>query len=759
MQLLRHIFIILTIFTVLSCSSSKTGEVIYTNKDYSIEERVEDLLSRMTLEEKVGQMRMFHANRGIKFNKKDGKMKLSDEVVERLKYGIGGIKNPGEHNSPEEAAKLNNQLQKYIIENNRLKIPTFFVTESYNGVDAEGCTRFGRPITLASSFNLDLVERVYDVMGREARLRGLHLTHSPEADIARDPRFGRMSETFGEDTYLTTEMIVSAINGLQGNYEGLKATHIGAVAKHFAGYAQVAGGRNFASVEISPRTLIDEIFPPFKAAVQRSKTLGVMASHGDINGVASHSNPWLLTEVLRNQWGFDGYVVSDANDVARLNFFMNVAETPIDAAILGLKASVDLDLYSDEAYILLPKIIEKHPELISYVDNSVKRILRTKFRLGLFENPYTDVDKAAKEIRNEAAVKLAHEADLESLILLKNENNILPINTEKYKKIALVGPVMNETAMEDFQKVFGQDVKLFAEKGFSLTDKAKAKPNITSKEKMLKGIDKIITAAKKSQLIILFVGGDEYTAKEAYFNNVFGDRDNIAPVGYQDKLIAELKKLGKPVVVAFKHRRTLSINYISEAADAILDCWDISELGNSAIARTLIGESVPSGKMPVTVPRNVGQLPIHYSQKEINYKKGYLFSDVTPLYPFGYGISYTTFEYSNMKLSSSTMKLSGPTITASIDIKNTGSFEAKEVVQLYVKDSIGQVLRPIMELKGFQKINLKPGEQKTVEFEIKHDMFEFTGLDMKKVIETGTNFVMIGGSSDALTRKEFKMVE
>jgi len=291
-------------------SAKLTGDdfIDYKNSEASIDDRVDDLLSRMTVDEKISQMRMFHSNQGIEFSAA-GEMELSEDVIERLANGIGGIKNPGEYLSPENAASLNNQLQTYVIENSRLGIPAFFVTESYNGVDAEGSTRFGRPISLSASWNKELIKDVYDTVGREARLRGLHLTHSPVADIARDPRFGRMSEGFGEDTFLTTEMIVSAVSGLQGDYEGLASTHIGAVTKHFAGYAQVAGGRNFASVGISPRPLIDEIFPPFKAAVQRANSLGIMASHGDINGVASHANPWLLTEVLRDKYGVDGYTV------------------------------------------------------------------------------------------------------------------------------------------------------------------------------------------------------------------------------------------------------------------------------------------------------------------------------------------------------------------------------------------------------------------------------------------------------------------
>jgi beta-glucosidase len=743
------------VLLILMLSCNKSDEPVYKNKDAKIEERVDDLLARMTLEEKVSQMRMFHAMLGIELSD-NGEMELSDNVKQRLVNGIGGIKNPGEHISPEDASLLNNQLQKYIIENNRLGIPAFFVTESYNGVDAEGCTRFGRPITLSSSWNKELVKDVYDAMGREARLRGLHLTHSPVADIARDPRFGRMSEGFGEDTYLTTEMIVNAVSGLQGDYKGLKGTHIGAVTKHFAGYAQVAGGKNFASVEISPRTLIDEIFPPFKAAVQRANSLGIMASHGDINGVASHANPWLLTEVLRNQWGFKGYTVSDANDIGRLHYFMKVAETPEDAVILGLKAGMDIDLYADDAYSLLPDIVRKNPDLERYIDRSASHVLRTKFILGLFDNPYQNPDEAKAKVRDSKAINLAHKADLESIILLKNEEQLLPILLSEKLNIALVGPILGDKTELVFKTIAGDNYRFTSEKGFDLTDGEGAIPKLTSVKDMEKGIKQIITKSQKSDVIVLFVGGDEFTAKEAFFNGALGDRESINPVGLQDRLLLELKKTGKPVVVVLKHRRTLAINTIAENADAILDCWDLSEFGDKAIAKMIFGKAVPSGKLSVTVPRSIGQLPIHYSQKEINYKKGYLFAKSTPLYPFGYGLSYTTFEYSNLQLSDTTLTTDG-TITATVEVKNGGNTGGDEVVQLYIKDMIGSVLRPDKELKGFEKIALKPGEIKTVSFEITPDMLAFTGLEMKKVIEPGEFHVMVGGSSNDLLKNAFRL--
>lgn len=727
----------------------------YRDATLSVEKRVEDLLSRMTLEEKVAQMRMFHANKGIRLSD-DDQLVLSNDVKNRLEHGIAGIKNPGEPLSPQRAALLNNQLQKYIIEKSRLDIPALFVTESYNGVDAHGCTRFGRPINMAAAWDVDLTHRIWSAIGREARLRGMHMCHSPEADIVRDPRFGRMSEAFGEDTYLAIEMVVAAVTGVQGGYDGTgrNTTHIGAVAKHFAGYGQVLGGSNFAAIEISPRTLHDEIFPPFEAAVRRAHALGIMASHGDINGVASHANPWLLTEVLRKQWGFQGYVVSDSNDIARLHSFMKVAETPEAAVEMALKAGMDVDLYSDLAYALLPKMAKKDVGLTEYIDRSVSHVLRTKVILGLFEQPYADVDAAEQGVRVDSTLALAKRMDEESIILLKNRDSILPLSKKNTRSVALLGPLLKPGTKAEFEAVAGSDIVFSAERGFKLTNESRGNPKLSKNNEQ--AIEQMVSMAKEADIAVLFLGGDEFTAKEAFFNNALGDRDSLDPVGQQDELVQRIKALGKPVVVALKHRRTLSISVIAEQADAILDCWDLSEFGDEVLARMVFGEVCPSGKLPVTVPRTIGQIPFHYSQKEINYKKDYLFSKPGPLFAFGHGLSYSSFQYDGLALSDKEMARDGK-LVVSVDVTNAGDYTAKEVVQLYLKDVIGSVTRPDKELKGFQKIELKPGETRQLNFTITPAMLMFTGLEMKPVLEAGEYEVMVGTSSADYQKISFRL--
>lgn len=752
MKKLFSLYLLISI-AVMSCGESVSKD--YKDASLSIDERVEALLPKLSLEEKVAQMRIFHANIGTKPDA-NGNLKLSDKVIEKLKLGIAGIKNPGEHIDAVAAAKMNNELQKYIIENNRWGIPALFVTESYNGVDAEGCTRFGRPMTSAASFNPELVRRQWDVVGREARLRGMHMCHSPEADVVRDPRFGRMSEAFGEDTYLTTQMVKNAIIGVQGDYEGLgNGTHIGAVAKHFAGYGQVLGGSNFAAIEISERTLIDEIYPPFEAAVKEAKTLGIMASHGDLNGVASHGNPELLTGVLRDQWGFEGYVVSDSNDIARLFYFMKVAESPEAAAQMGLEAGIDIDLYAEDSYAYLPEMVKKNPELEKLIDRSVRRVLRTKFILGLFDNPYINIEDVEKGNRVASSLELAKESDLESIILLKNEAKALPLSKDKSLKVALLGPLLKENTKEMFESVAGSNVKFIAEKGFQLTNQKGGAPELLDRDP--KAIASLVNKARSADVSILFLGGDEYTAKEAYFSNsTLGDRATIDPVGPQDELVEKIKALGKPVIVVLKHRRTLSINVIAEQADAILDTWDLSEFGDESTARIVFGEVSPSGKSPVTIPRSVGQIPFHYSMKEINYKKEYLFIGQGPLYPFGHGLSYGDFKYADISISNEEIT-PDTELEVSVKVTNKGSMKAKEVVQLYIKDEIGSVTRPDKELKGFEKIELEAGESKTVSFTITPKMLEFTGISMEKVLEAGDYTVMVGTSSKDYLETKFKL--
>jgi beta-glucosidase len=742
-------------FLLMTASCVSVAHAQCPALDKAAEARIDTLLSKMSLAEKVGQMRIFHAKAGLRNLAgesairldEQGKLIMPDSVRSRLVTGIAGVKNPGEFMEPATAAALTNALQAEIITASPNRIPALFVGEAYNGLDAKGTTKFSRPIALASSWNPDLVGKVWDVIGREARLRGFHMIHSPVADIHRDPRFGRMSEGYGEDTYLTTAMVIAAVRGVQGNQTGLKSTHIGAVTKHFVGYGQVDGGRNFASININPRDLIDQYFPPFKAAVQDGCTLGMMPSHGDINGVASHGNRWLLSNILRKEWGFDGYIVSDAEDVARLGYLMGVAEDDKASALLGLKAGVDIDLYSDRGYANLPELAAKDPGLIPAIDAAARNVLGAKMRLGLFDKPFVDAKAAANGTRTKTALDLALKLDLESAILLKNENGILPLDISKQAKIALIGPMLHADSKAKFEKIFGPKVSFVADTAIEVTNRDAAQPRLADPASNIAGMERAAQLAKDSDLVILFVGDDEFTAREAFFvNTTLGDRASLDLAGQQNELFRAVSASGKPVIVVLRNRRTLSINEIAEKADAILNTWEQSEQGDEATAMLLTGKANPSGRLPVTVPRSAGHFPYHYSQKRINYTKGYLFEKDGPLYPFGYGLSYTSFSYGDMKLSGNAMRTNAP-ITASVMLRNTGSREGQEVVQLYISDPIASVTRPIKELKGFQKITLKPSETREVSFKVTPDMLVHTGADMQSDPGYGAFNIEIAPSS------------
>jgi len=411
---------------------------------------------------------------------------------------------------------------------------------------------------------------------------------------------------------------------------------------------------------------------------------------------------------------------------------MNVAESPEAAAQMGLEAGIDIDLYAEDSYAYLPEMVKDNPDLEKLIDRSVRRVLRTKFILGLFDNPYIDIEAVKKGVRAESSLELAKESDLESVILLKNENKALPLSKTKSLKVALLGPLLNEDTKQMFESAAGSNIKFIAEKG-------------------------LVNKARSADVSILFLGGDKYTAKEAYFSSsTLGDRATIDPVGPQDELVEKIKALGKPVIVVLKHRRTLSINAISEHADAILDTWDLSEFGDHSTARIIFGEVSPSGKSPVTIPRSIGQLPYHYSMKEINYKKEYLFLGKGPLYPFGHGLSYGDFKYSDIAISNAEIT-PDTELEVSVKVTNNGSVKAKEVVQMYIKDEIGSVTRPDKELKAFEKIELDAGESKTVSFTITPKMLEFTGIAMEKVLEAGDYTVKVGTSSQEYLETTFKL--
>ena len=654
--------------------------------------------------------------------------------------------------------------------NERLGIPIMNYSECLHGLWLEGATVYPQAIALGSTWEPELLREMTTQIALEARAANLTHCYSPNLDvISGDARYGRVEESYGEDPYLVSRMGVAFIEGLQGTGdEYLDENHIIATAKHYVGYPENRRGINGGFSDMSERRLYEVYMPPFEAAVKEAKVGSIMPGHQDFNGVPMHMNNKLLVDVLRKEWGFDGFIVSDNNDVLRLNSMHFIAENKIEAAILGLKAGVDMDLvigkspdYSTYIDVVLVEAVKQDPSLEKYIDQSVSRILTAKYRLGLFEN--LD-DQDSKEIvstkeSQDVALKIAKKA----ITLLKNENNLLPLNADKIKSIAVIGPNAAEvrfpngkypqlggyagippyytSVLEGIQDKVGNDIKINYALGTSLKGTSKA------------GFSEAIAAAKKSDVVILAIGGSTETCGEGL------DRDDLDLFGVQNELVEAIHKTGKPIVAVLINGRPLSINYVAENIPAILETWYLGMNSGEAIAETLFGDNNPGGKLTVSFPRSVGQLPVTYLERPdfVGSGKGlYRFADKTPLFPFGFGLSYTTFKYSNLKLSETTIAPNGATVV-SVDVTNSGKVDGDEIIQMYVRDDFASVGRYNKMLKGFERVHLKAGETKTVQFELNFENLSIYNQEMVKVVEPGTFTISLGASSLAKDLQEIKL--
>jgi beta-glucosidase len=750
------------------------SEPAYQNPDLPISQRVEDLLQRMTLEEKVAQVNAISI-RGSAATQ-EGVVLMDTSLQESLKYGIGQIENTFDPRLPQQSVEQANALQQHLIDQTRLKIPALIGSECLHGHSANNSTVFPTPLAMACIWNPELLEQVFDITGREARLRGSHEAHTPVLDMGRDPRWGRFEETYGEDTYFVTQMAMAIVSGLQGGRDGNPGTtHIVSSPKHFAGYGQVVGGRNFAATPIEEKTLFDDILPPFEAAVKQAGAQGMMASHCDISGVPAHGNQWLLTELLKKQWGFEGMVVSDYNDIKRLEEFHHVAATVEDAARMALVAGMDLDLPSGAAYLKLTDVIKKEPELMVYLDESVRRILRLKFLMGLFENPFNEPEKAVELVGCEAHVKIAEQMACESVTLLKNDKAILPLNIDTVKSIAVLGPNATSDEMgtysvnNDFvvnilkgiRQKAGSEVAVGYEEGCEIATFHPKKGVIERPlADELAKIQKAVDLAAKSDVAIVCVGGNLTSAREAFYRpGVRGDRSTLGFLGNQQELVKRVIATGTPTVVVLMGGKPYSITEINEQSCAILSTFYLGQTTGTALAKVLFGEVNPSGKLPISVPRSVGQLPIYYSQKETSFYKDYWEEKVEPLYPFGFGLSYTTFAYSDLSVDKKLASINEP-FKFSFKVKNTGDVAGAEVAQIYFRDTVASVTRPAKLLVRFKKVFLEPGEEKMLHFELDPATdLSFTGIDMKRVVEPGEFVLMVGPDSVRTQSTPFELVQ
>jgi len=733
----------------------------YRNPNLTIDERVADLLPRMTLEEKVQQI-----TGGGR-----GQLEILDPTgtftTEQARAKMAQWANPDLVFTPRQAAILRNGVQRYLREKTPLGIPELFVGEALHGFMEYGSTSFPQALGLASTWNPELVHQVFTAAGEEAGSRGAGQVFSPVLDIARDPRWGRTEETYGEDPFLASRMGVAAITGLQGDTFMIGRHHVLATAKHFAVHGQPEGGTNTAPANYSERIIRENFLVPFQAAVQEAKAGSVMASYNEIDGIPSHINHWLLDRVLRQEWGFRGYVTSDGDGLQMLVNTHAVAATKADAARLAIAAGVDFDLSDGSVYRTLVSQVKQGIVPESEVDRAAGRILATKFRLGLFDNPYVDPDYAEKITNSTEHRQLALKAANEVVVLLKNEKNMLPLDLTKLKTIAVIGPnaegihlggysrdpVHGVSVLQGIRDRVGSKANVLYAEGCKLTD---AKPDwhgwfadnvkLIDPKTQVENIQAAADTARKADVAILVIGENESTNREAWSEQHLGDRDSLDLVGAQNDLAKAVVETGTPTVVLLINGRPLSINYVAEHVPAILEGWYLGEEGGTAAANVLFGDVNPGGKLPITFPHSVGDLPDFYNHKP-SANRTYAFSTRKPLYPFGYGLSYTTFRFDNLRVEPSQIGVGG-TAKASVDITNTGPRDGDEVPQLYIHQKIASVTRPVMQLKGFQRVTLKPGEKKTVEFTITPEMLSMLNVDMHRVVEPGIFELMIGPSSD-----------
>ncbi|HZF17852.1 MAG TPA: glycoside hydrolase family 3 N-terminal domain-containing protein [Steroidobacteraceae bacterium] len=743
---------------------------LYKDPAAPLEQRIDYLLSRMTPEEKLAEITTVWTQKGDIMNAA-GEFDVA-KARKRYPAGIGHFARPSDLRglgSPDDrpfrderqTVALVNAIQRYNVTETRLGIPALFHEESLHGYSARGATNFPQSIALASTWDPPLLTRIFTVAGREVRARGVQLVLAPVVDVARDPRWGRIEETYGEDPYLVGEMGVAAIRGFQGDSLPLAPGHVFATLKHMTGHGQPEAGTNVGPAGISERVLREIFFPPFAAAVKRANVQSVMASYNEIDGVPSHANGWLLNQILRGEMGFQGAVVSDYWGISQLADIHHVEADLTGAAARALKAGVDADLPDGNSFANLPAALAQGRVTQADIDQAVRRMLRLKFLSGLFENPYADAKYAEAITGNAEARALAEEAARKAIVLLKNDGT-LPLHADTLKTLAVIGPNAAVARLGGYSNVprhaisvldgirakLGNRVRVVTAEGVRLTDKGSWYEDevvIAKPQENRARIAEAVKIAQGADAIVLVLGGSSATSREGWGDNHLGDTTSLELVGEQNELARALYGLGKPVVVVLINGRPQSVIEISERANALVEGWYLGQEGGTAMAQILFGDANPGGKLPVTIARNAGQLPLTYNQKPSSHR-GYLFDSKDPLYPFGFGLSYTSFEIGAPVLSASTIRKDG-SVNVNVDVRNTGMVAGDEVVQLYIRDVVSSVTRPVKELRGFQRVTLAPGESKQLAFTIGPDALALWDKDMKHVVEPGEFKIMVGPNS------------
>lgn len=743
----------------------------YQNPSLPSARRVKDLLGRMTLEEKAAQMLCVWQEKAQKLVNERGEFDLTKaKKAFRDRRGLGQVGRPsdaGGGRNARQMAELTNAIQKFFLENSRLGIPVMYHEECLHGHAAPDGTSFPQPIALGATFNPELVESLFAMTALEARLRGAHHALTPVVDVAREPRWGRVEETYGEDPYLVSRLGIAAVRGFQGNRNFRDKRHVLATLKHFVGHGQPESGMNCAPANVSERVLRETFLSTFKEALRDAGAVTVMASYNEVDGVPSHANRWLLRDVLRKEMGFQGFVVSDYYAIWELGYRPDthghfVAKDKKESCALAVKAGVNIELPDPDCYLFLVELVKKGILRESQLDELVAPMLFWKFEMGLFDDPYIDPDEAERVVGCEAHVQLARTAAQEAITLLKNDNNLAPISPDQYKTIAVIGPNANRTllggysgvpkrevtVLDGIQARVGNRARVLHSEGCKITiggswNQDEVVPSDPEEDR--RQIEEAVRIAKQADLIVLAIGGNEQTSREAWNLQHMGDRTSLDLIGRQDELVAAIASLGKPVIAFLFNGRPLSINHLIAHVPVIFECFYLGQETGRAVADVLFGDVNPSGKLPISFPRSVGHLPVFYNHKP-SARRGYLFDEVSPLFAFGYGLSYTTFEIGNPRLTKRKITTRGAT-RFSVDVTNTGKRAGSEVVQLYIRDLVSSATRPIKELKAFRKVRLQPGETATVSFDITPASLAFYDIDMKYTVEPGDFELMVGNSS------------
>lgn len=749
------------------CTTAMSSNDVYKDPAAPVKERVENLLSQMTLEEKVGQMNQFV---GVEHIKANSAVMTADELKNNTanafypgltekdieKWTEQGVIGSFLHVLTLEEA---NYLQSLAMKS-RLQIPLIFGIDAIHGnANAPHNTVYPTNINLACSFDTAAAYVIARQTAREMRAMNMHWTFNPNVEVARDPRWGRVGETYGEDPYLVTLLGVESVKGYQGALNS--SEDVLACIKHFVGGSEPINGTNGAPADLSERTLREVFFPPFEAGV-KAGAMSLMTAHNELNGIPCHSNEWLMQDVLREEWQFPGFVVSDWMDIEHIHDLHATAVDLKDAFYQSIMAGMDMHMHGVHWNEMVVELVREGKIPESRIDESVRRILDVKFRLGLFENPYADEQQSMKIRLCDEHRQTALEAARNGIVLLKNEG-VLPLDPTKYKKVLVTGinaddenilgdwsarqnPEDVTTILQGLRKIAPDTEFDFVDQGWDPRNMDPAKVKLAADQ------------AKQADLNIVVAG--EYMMRYRWADRTDGedtDRSDIDLVGLQNELIQQVAASGKPTILVLVNGRPLGVEWAAANLPAIVEAWAPGMAGGQAVAEILYGKVNPSAKLAVTIPRSVGQLQMIYNHKPSQYFHPYAAGkQSTPLYPFGHGLSYTKYAYDGLTLSAAEVDANDP-VTASVRVTNTGDREGTEIVQLYIRDKYSCVSRPVKELKDFMRVTLRPGESKVINFKITPDKLAFYDKKMKKVVEPGEFIVMIGGSSsdDSLLTDSF----